>query len=197
MGGSKRGNFGNTYGASLDALSNFLTAVSLIPGVDTIADLLAIPVDLARGDFASAGLDALGVLPFVGEIADTAKIAKVADKAVDAAKVVNKATDVAKGTKKISLPDKPAQIKHIFGNRTGHLPDTPSNRKLLTETANTPKYYQGTDKYGNDWHAKIDNKGRQVWVRSRNGKINEGGRNNTPRLWDKETGLNNNPFRTK
>lgn len=31
-----------------------------------IADLLAIPVDLARGDFTSAGLDALGVLPFIG-----------------------------------------------------------------------------------------------------------------------------------
>ena len=76
MGGSKRGNFGNTYGASLDALSNFLTALSLVPGVDTIADLLAIPVDLARGDFLSAGLDAFGMIPVLGEIADSAKILK-------------------------------------------------------------------------------------------------------------------------
>lgn len=92
MGGGKRGDFGNTYGASLDALSNFLTALSLVPGVDTIADLLAIPVDLARGDFTSAGLDTLGVIPVLGEIADTVKIAKVADKAVDAAKVANRSS---------------------------------------------------------------------------------------------------------
>ncbi len=94
---------------------------------------------------------------------------------------------------KVSLPDKSSQLKHIFGNRPGHLPDTPSNRKLLTDTANNPKYYKGTDKYGNKWHIKTDNDGRQVWTRSQNGKINEGGRNSTPRPWDKDTGLNNNP----
>ena len=82
MGAGKSGNFGNTKGSSLDALSNLLTAASLIPGIDTFADLAAIPVDLARGDFVSAGLDALGVIPFVGEAADTAKLAKMADKAV-------------------------------------------------------------------------------------------------------------------
>ena len=42
-----------------------------------------------------------------------------------------------------------------------------------------------------------DDKGRQVWTRSQNGKINEGGRNNTPRPWDKETGLYNNPLKRK
>ncbi len=187
MGGGMAGNFGSTAGVSgeniLDSISNFLTAASLIPGLDTFTDLAAIPVDLARGDYVSAGLDLLGVIPFVGEVADTAKIARVADKAADIATV----------TKKVSLPDKPAQIKHIFGNRPGHLPDTPSNRKLLTDTANTPKYYRGTDRFGNQWHVQMDEKGRQVWTRSQNGKINEGGRNNTPRSWDEDTGLNRNP----
>lgn len=98
---------------------------------------------------------------------------------------------------KVSLPTKPAQVKHIFGNRPGHLPDTPANRKLLTDTANTPKYYKGTDKYGNRWHIQTDDKGRQVWTRSQNGKINEGGRNNIPRTWDKETGLYNNPLKRR
>ena len=59
MGGGKRGNFGNTYGSrmlsmanvDLDAISDLLTAASLIPGLDTFADLAAIPIDLARGDF--------------------------------------------------------------------------------------------------------------------------------------------------
>ena len=191
MGGGLAGNFGGTVGNSrekiLDSLSNLLTAASLIPGLDTFADLAAIPVDLARGDIVSAGLSALGAIPFVGEIADTAKIARVADKAADIATV----------TKKVSLPDKPAQIKHIFGNRPGHLPDTPSNRKLLTDTANTPKYYRGTDRFGNQWHVQMDEKGRQVWTRSQNGKINEGGRNNTPRSWDKDTGLYKNPIKRK
>lgn len=38
MGGGKGGNFGNTKGSSLDALSNFLTAASLIPGLDTFTN---------------------------------------------------------------------------------------------------------------------------------------------------------------
>lgn len=110
MGGGKRGNFGNTYGSrmlsmanvDLDAISDLLTAASLIPGLDTFADLAAIPIDLARGDFLSAGLDAFGMIPVLGEIADSAKILKAADKAVDAAKVANKASDVAKSISKIS-----------------------------------------------------------------------------------------------
>ena len=101
----------------------------------------------------------------------------------------------AKNTLKVSLPDKPSQVKHIFGNRPGHLPDTPANRKLLTDTANTSKYYRGTDKYGNRWHIKTDDKGRQIWTRSQNGKINEGGRNDIPHNWDKETGLYKNPLK--
>ena len=65
MGGSRRGNFGNTNGSRsfLDRLSDILTAASLIPGLDTITDLAAIPVDLLRGDLESALLDVLGVLP--------------------------------------------------------------------------------------------------------------------------------------
>ena len=97
MGGSRFGDFGRTRGSFeeneitaksiLDGISNALTAASLIPGVDTFADLAAIPVDLLRGDFTSARLDAMGMIPFVGEIADTTKLAKIADKAIDGVKV--------------------------------------------------------------------------------------------------------------
>ena len=38
MGGSISGNFGNTKGSSLDALSNMLAAASLIPGLDTFTN---------------------------------------------------------------------------------------------------------------------------------------------------------------
>lgn len=44
-------------------------------------------------------------------------------------------------------------------------------------------------------YIKIDSKGRQIWVRSRNGTINKGGRNDIPLKWDSETGLNKNPFK--
>lgn len=107
MGAGKKGNFGNTKGSTLDALSDLLTVASLIPGIDTFVDLAAIPIDLARGDFLSAGLDLLGVVPFVGEVADTAKLAKMADKAVDAAKTASKAADAVKTIKRIS----PSQLK--------------------------------------------------------------------------------------
>ena len=100
MGGGKGGNFGNTKGSSLDALSNLLAAASLIPGLDTFTNLASIPVDLLRGDYVSAGLSAIGAIPIVGEIADTAKLA-------------DKATDFTKFTKKLH-PGR--QGKHIVGH---------------------------------------------------------------------------------
>ena len=114
MGGSVSGNFGNTKGSRLDALSDFLTAASLIPGLDTFTDLAAIPVDLLRGDFLSAGLDAFGVIPFVGEIADTSKLAKMADKALEAAKVTNRNSKGAKLLNKVSNPKLRNTIKEIY-----------------------------------------------------------------------------------
>ncbi|MBR5543240.1 MAG: hypothetical protein IKU65_04010, partial [Oscillospiraceae bacterium] len=35
----------------LDGISTVLTAASFIPGVDTVTNLLSIPVDLLRGDY--------------------------------------------------------------------------------------------------------------------------------------------------
>ena len=116
MGGGLSGNFGNTKGSSLDALINLLTAASLIPGLDTFTNLASIPVDLARGDFVSAGLSAIGVIPVVGEIADTAKLAKVADKAVGAAKTAKKTsknTSVADNAKSVAKKYKEHKRIHI------------------------------------------------------------------------------------
>lgn len=101
------------------------------------------------------------------------------------------------GAKRNRLPPNESQIKHIFGNRKGHLPDTISNRNLLTQTANDKLAFKGIDKYGNSWHIKLDSEGRQIWTRSQNGIINEGGRNDIPLKWDSETGLNRNPFKKK
>ncbi len=97
MGGGKGGSFGNTKGSALDAISNILAVASFIPGVDTFTNLASIPVDLLRGDFVSAGLDAIGIIPFIGEIADGAK---TVDKVFDTVKAIDKITDVSTNAKK-------------------------------------------------------------------------------------------------
>ena len=102
MGGSARGDFGKTYGSVLDALSNILATASLIPGVDTFADLASVPVDLLRGDYVGAGLSAVGVIPVIGEVADAAKAARIADHAADAVRAVDRAIDAAKVVKNVS-----------------------------------------------------------------------------------------------
>ena len=66
--------------------------------------------------------------------------------------------------KKVSLPNNSSQLKHIFGNRKGHVPDTPDNRQKLVDLANDSSKHLGKDKYGNSWHSEIDTNGNQWWV---------------------------------
>ncbi len=143
MGGSVSGNFGNTKGSRLDALSDFLTAASLIPGLDTFTDLAAIPVDLLRGDFLSAGLDAFGVFPFIGEIADTSKLAKMAGELSDIGKLSKKSDTIAKrspiripkkATTQVQVKSKYSQIK--FSWESGNYKYT---SRWHTRTPNAPK----------------------------------------------------------
>lgn len=97
----------------------------------------------------------------------------------------------------VSLPKNDAQFKHIFSGKEGHFTDTPSNRETLLNLANDQSKYVGTDKYGNAWNVEINSDGSQNWVRYQNGTINEGGQNKTPRPWNDETGLNNNPVKRR
>ena len=90
---------------------------------------------------------------------------------------------------KVKLPENDSQLKHIFRNDAGHLPDTPENRKLLVDLANDNRYHMGVDRFGNDWNVRLNNDGTQDWTRSMNQVINEGGRNLTPINWNDETGL--------
>jgi filamentous hemagglutinin len=88
-----------------------------------------------------------------------------------------------------TLPPHDSQLKHIFRAQPGHLPDTPENRQLLLDLANTPLYYRGTDKWGNRWYAQDNPDGSQLWVEIYNGVIGDGGLNQQPQPWDDESGL--------
>lgn len=82
-----------------------------------------------------------------------------------------------------------ARVGHIFRNAEGHLLDTPANRRLLSEVANSRSAQLGVDKWGNSWAARIREDGSQVWVQTRNREIINGGVNATPRTFNPETGL--------
>jgi len=160
MGGSRRGNFGNTNGSRsfLDRLSDILTAASLIPGLDTIADLAAIPVDLLRKDWLSAGLGAIGAIPVIGEVADTAKITRKAEDAFSAIRKLDKVSDANKIDKIIQeiAPElakksplkvpKSASVKPKYMNSYDQLIYTWKRGKYNytsrwhTHTPNAPKY---------------------------------------------------------
>ena len=89
------------------------------------------------------------------------------------------------------LPPNDSQLKHIFRNAEGHLTDTPENRKLILSVANDPACHLGTDKYKNDWYARIEQDGTQIWVQIRNGTVQNCGKNSIPKTWNGETGLSN------
>ncbi|MFT9078668.1 hypothetical protein [Ethanoligenens sp.] len=92
----------------------------------------------------------------------------------------------------VKLPQNKSTLNHIFNDNSGHVIDTPGNRKALVDTANDPNNYLGKDKYGNNWYAKHQDDGTQIWVETRNGQIWDGGINNSLRSWNGQTGLKNN-----
>lgn len=89
----------------------------------------------------------------------------------------------------IKINDKNGQDKHIFRNAPGHLSDTPENRKLLTDMVKNITNFLGTDKCGVDWYGKTLSNGKQVWAMVRNNLIRNGGVNETPRIFNPNTGL--------
>lgn len=65
----------------------------------------------------SAGLDLVGAIPVIGEIADTAK---TIDKAVDVAKAVDKVNDAGKVGKRIKYPgNNPGKAKIRINKKDG------------------------------------------------------------------------------
>lgn len=148
MGAGKAGNFGNTLGSRdgnvLDAISDFLTEASLIPGFDTFADIAAVPVDLLRGDFTSAGLDLFGAIPVVGKIADVAKLANKADNIIDAAKTVDKVKIISNPISNAKRVDKATKLDshHAFPSIIDNYASKAKTFSLKGADGKTRKLYQ-------------------------------------------------------
>ena len=167
--------------------------------LDLPADLRDLSYDLiyweiSKEHFGQTALDVIGLLPLVGAL-------KYGDEAADSVGATLKHGDeigeqVVKHGDKIYniLPKNDSQLKHIFREAEGHLPDTPVNRALIENTANNPLNFLGKDKHGVCWYAQIKPDGSQIWVKTYDGIISNGGVNKTPILFDPETGLNKNPF---
>ena len=88
-----------SYSKKDDSFLNYASAAlalaSFVPGVDTVTNLLSIPIDLAKGDYGSALLDAVGVIPVLGELADVTKVARKADDISDVVKIAEKVDNIA------------------------------------------------------------------------------------------------------
>ena len=92
-----------------------------------------------------------------------------------------------------TMPAGVAQVKHIFRNAPGHLPETNENKQLILSVSNDPNCYIGTDSKNKKWYTKTLSNGSQVWVSVYNSIISDAGLNTLPRQFDPESGLNNNP----
>jgi len=79
--------------------------------------------------------------------------------------------------------------KHMFRNDEGHLFDTPANRALLIEIVSNKENFLGIDKWGSEWYGKTLADGKQVWAWVRNNMIRNGGLNEFPKTFNRETGL--------
>lgn len=95
-----------------------------------------------------------------------------------------------------SLPSDNSQLAHIFGNRPGHLADTPSNRQATVELVNDESNRIGVDGRGLTWYARMLEDGFQLWASVLNGVVQNCGKNDPPHSWDDETGLSRNISKT-
>jgi hypothetical protein len=103
-----------------------------------------------------------------------------------------------------AFPKGRSQIMHIFDKSKlyelggGHFEDTPKNRVYMLELLKNGKNYYGlSSKHQLHWYAEIRADGKQYWASVRDGVIQDCGLNNTPRVFDPETGLCRNITKCK
>jgi hypothetical protein len=90
---------------------------------------------------------------------------------------------------RVTLPTNRAQLLHIFREAEGHLTNTPENQQTIVDLVNSRDYYVGTDATGRQWFGLQKSDGTQIWAVVRNGVVQNGGLNMTPRSFDPTTGF--------
>ena len=76
----------SVLGTNLDRIQIALDLAGLAPGLGNAADLVNAAISAGRGDWEGAGERLLSTLPIVGQAATAKRMAKLGDKAVDAAR---------------------------------------------------------------------------------------------------------------
>jgi hypothetical protein len=140
----------------LDYISALLSAAALIPGIDSVVDLISIPVDLLRGDLISVGFDLLGIVPFVGEVGDAGKALRIADKVSDVTNVAKTAENIADGVK---LVDSTSDIIKTAKRSPIEIPKNATVKEQAKNGYSQIKYtwQSGDYKYTSRWHTQTPN----------------------------------------
>ncbi|WP_445493982.1 hypothetical protein [Photorhabdus sp. SF281] len=87
----------------------------------------------------------------------------------------------------VTIPE--SRVGHIFRKSEGHIADTSENRKLILDVANDKTAILGSDRYGNNWSARMLPDGTQAWVQTRGDTVINAGINNPPKSYDPQAGL--------
>ncbi len=102
----------------------------------------------------------------------------------------DKLSEIKQTNKNFKITISDSRVKHIFRDGRGHFSkDNLQNRTLLEEVANDSKNYLGKDKFGNVWFSKGNSNNSQIWVKVRNNKIINGGKNMYAKKFNPKTGL--------
>ena len=189
---TKKEQRGYTLEGNLDSLWEIFSAadmVLLVKALPNIGKNLAKLGKNVGDDVAEEAIEKTVKKEAAEEMADTAE--DLSQKTIDKDDVLEGSSGINRGSDSLKnkIPDNESTTGHIFRDAEGHIPDTIENRKLLEDVANNPDNFLGKDKYGNEWYAKLQDDGSQVWVEARNGKIFEGGVNNISKTWNPQTGL--------
>jgi RHS repeat-associated protein len=105
---------GNSSFGVLDGVQATLTTAGVIPGLGEVTNAASAVISLFQGDWTGAGLSAAALIPFAGDFADVAKLARLGKKGAGAVKSVgqigregealaSEITGVGKNTEKFAV----------------------------------------------------------------------------------------------
>jgi RHS repeat-associated protein len=132
----------NNFHLGLSALSIGLDASAFGAAISWVPDLLDAGLSVAEGDWKGAGLSVAGMVPFIGTIADTAKLTRIA--ARESVSLEKQAAELIKansGKSRVTLRSPSQQLDvDLAGKAHGGIP-TP-HTKVSPRNTQAPAQYQ-------------------------------------------------------